>query len=519
MPLTFKEEIALNAAFMEIKRERRLALQFMFEGTKLIPKSRAKDAKTLFAEANAIKKAVAKIPGVTVPSITVPQIDVPSLNINLFKGIDLRALVNFRIPTLSLPGIDLGWIPNITLGWLPGFDLPTIRVNLKGLLKFKDLLPDISLRALIYALIQKWPDINVPSLLIDISKIFKIDFDLMFPNIRVKFPEFFTFDFNIDLPHLSLPDVNFPNLPSINLPSIDLSQIDLSALKIPNIMSLPGIDKVLRLLFELFDAVDIGDIIEELGLDFLQDFISGAIPFVSQVVKGAKVVKLWGTVASDWHKSRRTIKHRVFLLPGNARDACDAVKSLLISARNENAVLATIETTQLGVSTAALFADFGAVTGPALSAAAAIAKTCRKIVIMGARYKEMKRVNKILQLSPGMALSSNIFQISPLLGCYYLANNTTSNVLNILSINIIEDNWMTEWEINKRKHLDPLIQESQRFIQESRYVLFPIRQNKGMFVEKGFFEKLKEGAFLYLKKKVGFAKQHEKVASHKYIGK
>jgi len=514
MPLTFKEDIALQAAFMEIKRERRLALQNMFDGTQLIPKSRVEDAKTLLQEAKAIKKSIGAIPGVSVP-----KLGVPSLNINLFKDIDLRSLVNFRIPTLSLPDLNLTWIPDIKLGLIMNFNLPSIRLNLKGILKYKDLLPDISLRALVYSIVIKFPEISIPSLLFDLSKILNIDFDILFPNLKVKFPDFFTFDFNIEIPHLSLPDINFPDLPPIDLPSIDLSQLDLSAFRIPNLLSIPGIDKIFRLIFELFDSFDIMDIIEELGLDFLEDFISGAIPFVSQVKKGAKVVQLWGTVASDWHKARKTVKQRTFLVPGNAQDACDAVKVLLIRSRNEHAILASIETTQLGVSTAGLFADFGGVTGPAISAAAAIAKTCQKIVIMGARYKEMKKVNQLLASSPAEKLSSNLFEISPLLGCYYLANSTTSTILNFLSSNIIEDRWMSEYEMNKKRYLDPLIKECQRFISESRYVLFPLKQNIGMFVKKGTFDMLKESAALYVKKKLGFSPQSAKVATHKYIGK
>ena len=170
------------------------------------------------------------------------------------------------------------------------------------------------------------------------------------------------------------------------------------------------------------------------------------------------------------------------------------------------------------MSTAGLFADLGGVTGPAVAAASAIATTCQKITIMGARYKEMKKVNLILSTSSMDALTSSLFQVSPLLGCYYLANNTTSNVLNILSNNIIEDGWMANWEQNKRNHLDPLLKECQRFISESRYVLDPIRQNKGMYVEKSGMDKLQDGLSLYIKKKRGLAPAHATVATHKYIG-
>jgi hypothetical protein len=518
MPLSSQEETQLRLAFVEIDNERKESLRKMFAGTQLKPKSRLEDAKTLAQSAKASKDKLAAVPG-----IAIPNLNIPTLNLNLFKGLDLRGLVDFRIPTLSLPGIDLSWIPDIKLGSIPGFNLPRIRLNLKGILKFKDLLPNISLRALVYALAVKWPDINIPSLLLDLSKILNIDFDILFPTLRLRFPDFFDIDLNFSLPHLSLPDINFPGLPQLDLPNINLGEFDFSFINIPGLnfpelIKIPGFDKVLRLLFELFDAIDLNAIIAELGAEFLVEFFSSALPIVQQVKAGAQAASNWGTAASDWHKARKTTVQRTFLLPGNARDACDAVGTLLRTSRNEHAALAAIQTTQLATSTAGLFADLGGVTGPAVAAASAVAKTCQKVVIMGARYKEVKQVNLILSTTPAEHLTSNIFKVSPLLGCYYLANNTTSNVLNILSDNIIEDGWMTQAELNIKNHLNPLIKECQRFILESRYVLDPIRFNKAMYVEKGTFEKLKESAALYIKKKLGRAPATARVATHKYIG-
>lgn len=62
MPLTFKEEIELQAAFMHIKRERRESLQAMFGGTQLRAKSRVEDAKTLAKDAKDCKKNWAPFP-------------------------------------------------------------------------------------------------------------------------------------------------------------------------------------------------------------------------------------------------------------------------------------------------------------------------------------------------------------------------------------------------------------------------------------------------------------------------
>ncbi|HVZ46858.1 MAG TPA: hypothetical protein VHA82_23830 [Ramlibacter sp.] len=519
MPLTFTEEIELRAAFMEIQRERKESLRQMFTGTQLVAKSRVEDAKTLAKEAKAAKEKVGAIPGVGLP-----ELDMPSFNVKIFDGIDLRRLVNVRIPTLRLPGVDLSWIPDVRLGSIPGFSLPTVRLNLKGILKYKDLFPDISLRALAWQLAIKWPDLNFPSLMLDLSRILAIDFDLLFPDLKVHFPEFFRIDLRVSLPSVTLPDINFPSVPNVDLPEIDLSGFDFSGLHVPDVdfprlLKVPGFDKVLKLLMEVFDSVDLHVIIAELGVEFFTDFVSSALPIVQQVKSGAQAAQSWGKAAQDWHKSRKTKKQREFLVPGNARDACDAVGLLLRNSRDEHAALAAIQTTQLAVSTAGLFADLGGATGPAVSAAAAVAKLLQKVIIMAARYKEMKAVNKILSTTPERELSSNIFQVSPLLGCYYLANNTTSTVLNVMSDNILEDDWMTEWEGNKRRHLEPLLRECTRFISESRYVLTPLRQTQGMYVKLGFTEKLKKGAELYVKKKLGRAPQHATVPSHRFVGR
>ena len=516
--LSFKEELELEAAFMHIKRERRESLKVMFEGTQLRAKSRREDAQTLAQSAKECKDTLKALPGVNIP-----KLDVPSLNVHLFDGINLRNLVNFRIPNLSLPNFDLSFIPDIKLGNIPGFNLALIRINLKGILNFKDLLPHVSLRTLVYTLTIKWPEINLPSILFDLSKILSIDFDALFGNLRARFPDYFQINLNLNLPHLSLPDINLPGLPALDIPNIDFSSIDFSKIYIPGIdfqylLKIPGFDKVLRLLFELFDGIDLSIIIEELGAEFIADFISSALPFVQQVKSGAQAVKNWGTAASDWHKACLTSTQRNFLVPGDARDACNAIGDLLRRSRDEHATLAAIQTTQLAVSTAGLFADFGLATGPAVAAASALAKTCQKVVIMGARYKETRKINLILSTTPAEYLTSNIFKVSPLLGCYYITNNTTSNVLNILSKDIIQDNWMKNASQNKIKYLDPLIKEAQLFISESRYVLDPIRQSQGMFIEKSSMEKLRESFELFFKKKFGLAPPSATVSSHKHIG-
>ncbi len=516
MALSSQEQLALLAALNEIKLERKNALKRMFQGTQLVRKSLVQDAKDMYKSAKDAKKKMDGVPGLNAPDITV---GIPPLNVGIFKGINLKKLINMNLRLcLSVPNINL--IPDIEIGDIPGFNLPKVRLNLKGILKYKDLFPNISLRALVWAICIKYPHIELPAIAVDIGKIFEIDFPNL-PKIKVQFPEFFEIDLEVSLPNLKLPDVNLPNVvPQISLevPKINLGELEIPGVNMPKLLKIPGFPKVMKLLLELFDVGDLPDIIADLGLDFLQDFVASALPVVQQVKSGAKAASSWGSAAQDLHKSFKTKKHMPFVLPGNARDAVIAVRTLLRQSSAEHAARATIETTQFAVSTAGLFADLGGATGPATSAAASLAKLCQKITIFAIEYKQMKKVNHILKTSPDDALSSELFNVSPLLGCYYLANNTTSNVLNVLSNNIIEDDWMADAANNKRKHLDPLIKDSQKFISKSRYVLNPIKQDKGMYVELSGFEKLKARFALSVKKKLHLAPSTAKVKTHRYIG-
>ncbi len=519
MALTFQEEIALRAAFMEIQRERKRALRDMFEGTKLVRKSIADDAKEALKTAKKARKLVQGLPGIQAPDLNNP---LANLNLNLLKGFDLKKLLKIKIPGLHVPDWELDLIPDIKIGDLPGINIPNILPNLSGILKHLDLLPDLSLRVLFWQIGIKFPHIQLPSVAFDLGNIFKLDFPDLFPDLKLKYPDFYDFDLNVTLPNWSVPDVTLPNLvPPINidLPEIDLPSLDIPGLNIPQLLKIPGFSKVLKLLVELFDVVDLPDVIGELGLDFIQDFISSALPIVQQIKSGSKAVNSWRKAAQDLHKAVRTKKHKPFVLPGDARDAVTALRSLLRQSSAEHATRATIETAQFAVSTAGLFADLGGATGPATSAVAACAKMCQKIVLFSMEYNQMKKINHILKTTSGDALSSDLFETSPLLGCYYLANNTTSNVLNVICKDILQDDWMLDAERNIKKHLNPLIKDSQTFINRSRYVLQPIRQNKGMFVEKSTFGKLKARAMLAIKKKFGRVPASATISTHNYIGR
>ncbi len=512
---TFEEELKYQAALMEIRLERKRALAQMFSGTQLKVKSWKDDAKKLKDEAKKAKKAIDKIRGIDLPDI---EVGIPGPNFGLFFR---KIRFDIDLPDFDFSGIlwDVNIIPDTRIGDIPGFSLPGISIPNIKLGRLPDL-PDVNLRVLIAQIALEFPDLDLPAIVWDVGRILKIPDLPDFCGIKGLFPEFFSFEWEVTLPNINVPDVNIPRLRMPEMPTIDLKAIEIPGIDLSRFWNVPGFDKVLRLLVELFDVADLPEIIIDLGgVEILTDFISSALPIVQQVKSGSKAAYHAGKAAQDFHKSMKVNKHMVGVLPGDARSAAEAVRKLLRESSGEYATLATIEGTQFAVSTAGLFADLGAGTGPAVSAGASLAKLCQKIAIFGFKYKEYKKINALLSSSPEDTLGDHLFTVCPLLGCYYLANNTTSSVLNVLSSDIMHDvDWMSNAEQNKRKHLDPLIKEAQRFIDKSRYVLFPIRQDKGMYKEKSTMEKLKARFTLALKKKVGLAPRNQQVQTHTHIG-
>ena len=509
------------AAMAEAKRifndARKNALRALFHGTQLEWKSKTKETSDVVSSAQAAVAKIGAVPGVAVPRVDLqmPHISVPDLKKLLDLGwrFSLKDLVSLKlpdmpdigipsidIPSIDLPNIDLPGIPpidlpriprlidlpNISLGEIPGFDLPNLKVLLHGLYADLDILPDINLRALVFR-IFKIRGLSLPDIIVKLEIAF---------NLRIRgIPGFPTGWFDIEVPHvdlsLNIPDVNFPDIPPVRIPQINLPSIEIEGLDIPRLMRLPGFPRVMKLLFELFDECDIHIIIAELGMEALKEFLGAALPFVGQIKTGFAAASEWGACAQDLHKSSKVVKQKEFLLPGDPRAAADAVQRLLHDSAGQHAITAGIKTTQFAVSTAGLFADLGAASGPITAAAGATATLCQKVYVLSRGYKQKKAVNYLLSTTPEEKLCRNIFDVSPLLGAYFLTCSNTSDIINILTKDIQRNSaWMSDVEGMKRK-IDPLLRTATTFIQSSSFELKPLRSSKGKYLPKTWIDDVK----------------------------
>ena len=485
---------AVREALAEIASSRESALRAMFLGRKLKPnvaKTTKDVVKATQASARLAADQLKNAPGLSVPAIgalALPKYD-------LLKGLNFRELT---VPRLTFPASL-----NVTFGRLVGFNLDLMLPRLRAVLpdwhgRHLTALANVNLGALIGALLDRMPDLELSFLTYNLGGIFNIDFrSFALPAEWYSVP-----DFSVDIPNFSY-DIN--GLLIENPIAFDLGTLDLPGVDMPTFRGIPGAGRVLKLVVSMLDVslddfTEIALLFGDILTDTLVDFVSSALPIVGSVKNGAKAVNAWRKCAKDAILASRVNKGRTFLLP-KAALAADALKQLLIERAAQEGTLATIRTTQFATQTAGLFADLGAATGPIVSAAASLAVMCEKLVVLGIEFKRAKAANALL--ADPKNLTEHLFSVAPILGCYYLTCNTTSDILAVLSADITEDrDWMVKWGENKSVHIDPLQIAARSFIQQSHLKIDPAPpQNFGLIEKRGKLDKLKSSFLAKFRKR------------------
>jgi hypothetical protein len=114
-----------------------------------------------------------------------------------------------------------------------------------------------------------------------------------------------------------------------------------------------------------------------------------------------------------------------------------------------------------------VLADGGAISGPAVGAAEALANLTFRIYQIAGEYKETRRANTLLA-KPDI-LDFRLFDAYPLLGCYMLAGATLSDIMNMAMVEFGGYGWMDDVEYIKKTHIDPVRKKSFDLIRASLF--------------------------------------------------
>jgi hypothetical protein len=159
--------------------------------------------------------------------------------------------------------------------------------------------------------------------------------------------------------------------------------------------------------------------------------------------------------------------------------------------RNQHMRLAAIYGQETAVKTAGVVADAAAWGAPTVSTVitplaggiSAFQRLALMIFLLARDVNERRKANKILSDPSKIRLGPEVFDKSPILGCYFISCSNTSDIVNVLTQDIGAVGWKLDIEVMKHQHVDPMIEYARHAIANSRLEVSGMTMHKGVVAE------------------------------------
>jgi hypothetical protein len=221
---------------------------------------------------------------------------------------------------------------------------------------------------------------------------------------------------------------------------------------------------------------EIDQIFSFLGLGSMDTFVANVAPFFGSISSGKKAILGWCKVAVDAWKEYDSEKRRFAFAPGDPESAFDAVLKLLHDAKIAHAKAAGVATGAFALKLGLAFVDAGAVSGPVVGAAETLAELCQTIYDLVQDWKELKAANNALRVGP---IDFRLFEISPVLGCYFLVMQDHSTIINYAVADWGSAGFVLDVQ-RLVKAVEPVLQRAREFIFASPFEIVDFRNAKGV---------------------------------------
>lgn len=239
---------------------------------------------------------------------------------------------------------------------------------------------------------------------------------------------------------------------------------------------------------QLCPDVDPQKVFAAIGLGSVETFATELAPFVGAISSGGKAVMGWAGVARTAWQKHTIESRRHAIAPGDPAAAFDALLHLLLREIASKSAKAGVQTAAFTGKTLGVFADGGAVTGPAIGLLEVLAEIFQTIVEYVRDYRECNAANEALRLG---ALNLDLFATSPVLGCYFLCIQDHSTIVNFAVADYGTPDFVFDVEALVKK-LEPVLERARFYIQESRLEIPGMENAKGIIEKKGRVEKVKD---------------------------
>ena len=232
---------------------------------------------------------------------------------------------------------------------------------------------------------------------------------------------------------------------------------------------------------ELCPGIDPNHVFTALHLGQVETFASSVAPFVGAISSGGKAVIGWIGVAKSAYSTHAMAGLRYAFAPVDPEAAFDALSEVMERDLASKTAKASVSTVAFTGKILGAFADYGAVTGPVIGMMELLAEIFQAIVEYVRDFMECKRANELLRIG---ALNLEIFQASPILGCYFLVVQDHSTIINFAVGEYGTPNWMFDVEQLVKK-INKALEKSRDLIRENRLEIPEFANYKGV-VEQSY---------------------------------
>jgi hypothetical protein len=227
-------------------------------------------------------------------------------------------------------------------------------------------------------------------------------------------------------------------------------------------------DQAKQKLEEMARSLFAVDTLESLGglASFVIDIIGkcsvSVTPVVGHIKDGYDLFVGWAKAGAALHQQHSISECHYVIETGAPSAAFSGLKTCLAKETKNEAAAASIATSSFALKTGLVFVDGGAISGPVVGAANALASLSLQLFWLATEWRATVGINKALTAGE---LDIRLFRTYPLMGCYLLTSATFSDLIPIDSFGT--PGWMDYVEDLKKRKFDGIYEAAGELIDKS----------------------------------------------------
>ena len=218
-------------------------------------------------------------------------------------------------------------------------------------------------------------------------------------------------------------------------------------------------------------------LVEHVFGEGVAQFVANVTPCLGVVSSGAKAIKDWVGVAYNVHQATEMESRYGDVRMGDPSAALASIVAIIDRQIKKQTADAVIHTTAFTAKGAAAIADGGTATNAVLGVVETIAILLNTLVDLVIDAKQVDTGNALIL---GKQFDLTMFSKCPILGCYYVAVQDHSTIMDFDFANMGKANWQQEAQ-RLRYAIKPVIQQAGTLINASRVEIMGMEAAKGVY--------------------------------------